>query len=56
MNKKMNSTECVMPGCALAMVYSPEQMWGATYDVELGLERGTIFPELDKPFLMGARS
>ncbi|HWQ50765.1 MAG TPA: spore coat associated protein CotJA [Terriglobales bacterium] len=56
MNKNMNSSACVTPGCALAMVYSPEQMWGATYDAELGLERGTIFPDLDKPFLMGARS
>lgn len=36
---------------ALAMVYSPKQRWGETYDVNVALERGTLFPELDLPFL-----
>ena len=42
-----------LAGAALAMVYSPPQAWGATYDPALGLERGTIFPELDKPWMGG---
>lgn len=36
---------------SFAMAYVPFQQWGRTYDPTLGLERGTIFPELDKPFL-----
>lgn len=36
---------------SLAMVYSPKQEWGETYEVNVALERGTLFPELDKPFL-----
>lgn len=35
----------------LAMVYSPYQEWQNIYDGEKSLERGTIFAELDKPFL-----
>lgn len=34
----------------LAMAYVPCQQWGETYSVEKGLERGTVFPELDLPF------
>lgn len=40
-----------IPAPSLAMVYSPKQVWGETYDVNVALERGTLFPELDKPFL-----
>ncbi|HIV02881.1 MAG TPA: spore coat associated protein CotJA [Candidatus Aphodoplasma excrementigallinarum] len=29
--------------------YVPMQVMGATYDPEKGLNRGTIFPELDIP-------
>lgn len=35
----------------LAMVYSPIQEWRELYDNETGLSRGTIFKELDLPFL-----
>lgn len=35
----------------LAMVYSPIQEWRELYDNETGLTRGTIFKELDLPFL-----
>ncbi|MDD2268209.1 MAG: spore coat associated protein CotJA [Eubacteriales bacterium] len=39
---------------SLAMAYVPFQMWSDDlYDLEQGLERGTIFPELFKPFLGG---
>lgn len=33
------------------MAFVPVQRWGETYEGEQGLERGTIFPELDLPFL-----
>ena len=39
-----------MNSAPLAMVYSPKQTWGATYDPSLALQRGTLFPELDKPW------
>jgi hypothetical protein len=35
---------------ALAMTYTPWQRWGETYDAPKALERGTLFPALDKPF------
>ena len=37
--------------CPLAMAYIPYQNWGMLYDAEEGLKRGTIFKELDKPFI-----
>ncbi len=37
----------------LAMVYSPAQEWRDLYENEAGHERGTIFQELDFPFLGG---
>lgn len=36
---------------SLAMAYVPYQQWGRTYDPAVGFTRGTIFPDLDKPFL-----
>lgn len=38
-------------GYPLAMVYSPVQEWRELYDEETGLSRGTMFKELDLPFL-----
>lgn len=35
----------------LASVYAPMQEWQNLYDNETGLSRGTIFKELEKPFL-----
>ena len=40
-------------GLPLAMCYVPMQRWNTTYSLQKGLERGTIFPELDLPFLGG---
>lgn len=41
-----------LPGCLpLAMAYVPMQHFGATYAPEAALAKGTLFPELDKPFL-----
>lgn len=34
----------------VGMAYVPWQTWGNVYDPCKGLSRGTIFPELDKPF------
>lgn len=45
-----------MPGCddmPIGMAYVPWQRWGTTYPVDQGLKRGTIFPDLDLPFVMG---
>lgn len=36
---------------ALAMAYVPYQEWGDIYEVDMALARGTLFPELDKPFI-----
>lgn len=36
---------------ALAMGFVPRQSWESTYDYDVALKRGTIFPALDKPFL-----
>ncbi|MBQ3081537.1 MAG: spore coat associated protein CotJA [Clostridia bacterium] len=38
-------------GWVLAMAYVPWQEWGELYDEEKALCRGTLFPDLDKPFL-----
>ncbi len=38
---------------ALAMAYVPMQKLGAIYEDEVALQVGTLFPDLDKPFLMG---
>lgn len=35
----------------LASAYVPLQKWRDLYSADVGLERGTIFSELDKPFL-----
>lgn len=37
----------------IAMAYVPWQQWRQTYPMEKGFSRGTIFPELDLPFVMG---
>ncbi len=45
-----------LEGYPLASVYAPLQEWRNIYDTELGFSRGTIFKELDLPFLCGERS
>jgi hypothetical protein len=35
----------------VAMAYVPWQNWNTVYDPEQGLHAGTIFPELNQPFL-----
>ena len=36
-----------------AMAYVPFQQYGAVYQPEQALMAGTLFPDLDKPFLRG---
>ena len=42
--------ERLLVGFPLGMVYAPYQEWKKVYDVETALSRGTLFPELDKPW------
>ncbi len=37
----------------VGMGYVPWQGWENTYPIEQGFRRGTIFPSLDYPFVMG---
>ena len=39
----------------LASVYAPLQSWKDVYDLDVGFTRGTIFKELDLPFVCGER-
>jgi hypothetical protein len=39
------------PSIALAMAYVPFQEFDTTYTAEVGFDRGTVFPQLDQPFL-----
>ena len=46
-------TEAISPLPAdpvVAMAYVPYQQFNTVYAAEKGLDSGTIFPELDKPF------
>ena len=38
-------------GMSLAIAYVPWQHWNQTYHLDKAMQTGTIFPELDKPFL-----
>lgn len=38
---------------SIAMAYVPMQRWNQVYDMSRGLTRGTVFQELDLPFVMG---
>ena len=37
----------------IGMAYVPDQSWNEIYEIEYGFTRGTIFAELDKPWLGG---
>ena len=41
------------PKMVLAIAYVLDQSWETPYEISKGLERGTIFQGLDKPFLGG---
>lgn len=46
-----NVTTDMLDGLPLAIAYVPWQDWKCIYDPLKGLLRGTIFEELDKPFI-----
>lgn len=50
-NGGANEKNGCLYGNSLAMVYSPCQDFEELYDNDEGLRRGTIFRELDKPFV-----
>jgi hypothetical protein len=39
------------PPMVVAMAYVPVQDWDNVYTPEVGLNRGTIFADLDKPYI-----
>lgn len=45
----------VCPNCSghmiLAMAHVPMQPWNSTYDPDTALARGTLFPDLDLPYV-----
>ena len=45
--------KCDFDTWTLAMAYVPMQPWEKPYELEKGLNSGTIFPGLDLPFLGG---
>lgn len=48
-----NTTAGGMEQYPVGMGYVPWQQWQQTYPLEQGFNRGTIFPDLDLPFVMG---
>lgn len=48
-----NTTPGGMEQYPVGMGYVPWQQWQQTYPLEQGFNRGTIFPDLDLPFMMG---
>lgn len=45
-----NSESCGCQNHPIGMVYGVKQCFAQIYDPEIGLENGTIFEELNKPF------
>lgn len=52
---EMKNRERMMENYEVAMAYVPWQQFTDMYEPGKGLEIGTIFPELDKPFWAGGR-
>jgi hypothetical protein len=48
---QMSSEMLNLESMPLAMAYVPWQRWNNVYDLDRALQVGTIFPELDLPFL-----
>jgi hypothetical protein len=40
----------------VAMAYVPVQSFGTVFEPDKAFDRGTLFPDLDKPFLGGRTS
>lgn len=58
-NRYMPQQHCMPPSkmdsfpdnFPVGMAYVPWQTWNQVYDFDKALQRGTLFPELDKPFI-----
>ncbi len=46
----VNNNECE-DMTSLAMAYVPYQKWQKLYSPDVAINRGTLFSELDKPFI-----
>ena len=53
MNQFIDQRGIFPPATPVGMAYVPIQMFGQVYEPMMALDRGTIFPELDKPWLDG---
>ncbi len=52
-NAQQRSPEEMCADMVVAMAYVPWQQLDTIYEPENGFSRGTIFPELDKPLMVG---
>ena len=51
MNNQTQGSPSGCPQMVLAMAYILSQVWADTYEPQMALHRGTLFPGLDKPFI-----
>jgi len=51
--RNVKSSNRLETGYSLAMSYIPVQSFDKTYQDSEALFKGTLFPELDKPFMRG---
>ncbi len=52
-NTDSNNISAFPENTPLAMAYVPFQQWGKVYDSREGFHKGTLFPDLDFPFMRG---
>lgn len=50
-NNNNNTQANCIDNMPLAMAYVPMQKWNTTYEPDAGFNNGTIFPELNLPWL-----
>ena len=50
-----NAIPALPADAAVAMAYVPFQTDNGVYEPQKALQRGTVFPVLDKPFLAGGK-
>lgn len=48
---RQNPANDALIGLPLAMAYVPWQQWSCPYEAMKGFHRGTLFEDLDKPFM-----
>ena len=53
MDTNCDCTQTQADQLPIAMAYVPKQKWNGTYELAQALEKGTIFPDLDKPLIVG---